>query len=525
MMVGVVNDPGAEGKRAKIPGYSMEIAGKTGTAQVALPNGGGYGPNVVASFVGFMPAATAQFTMMVILNNPQVNAGNRFGSILAAPIWKQDGRDDDRRLADRAMKETILIGVLAFIAGVVLYPVFISLLVRFGARQHVASYSPASHRAKEGTPDARGPAVLPGGDRRVARGRSLPPGVHPDLRLARRGDRRARWPRRRRQHQRRLEGSASPCTEARAPCGEVAGVLVGVGLTIAGFWNCQFFPELGAPTSGGVSRSWRLHSRSRRHQQRGQPDRRRRRARRVVHGNARAHRPRHHRGDPRRPVGRGCHRRSSSRVRSRRSCSSTGFQRARLHGRRQGPAGARLRRRSRLTAELAPHLAAAGPRHRVCRRRGGQRGGQRHRDPQGSCHPRSCARARSHRIASEGSGSASAGLVAAFAAANAAAQVPPSPCSSPTSPVRSRERETGGGDRRPGAAASPVPGRWPARVIESSSSIGSDTLVIRERTALLPASVEVRLGGRIPRTSPRRRFMVLPEPGSALERARAADRS
>jgi cell division protein FtsI (penicillin-binding protein 3) len=89
MMVGVVNDPGAEGKRAKIPGYSMEIAGKTGTAQVALPNGGGYGPNVVASFVGFMPATNPQFTMMVILNNPQVNAGNRFGSILAAPIWKQ----------------------------------------------------------------------------------------------------------------------------------------------------------------------------------------------------------------------------------------------------------------------------------------------------------------------------------------------------------------------------------------------------------------------------------------------------
>jgi cell division protein FtsI/penicillin-binding protein 2 len=89
MMVGVVNDPGGEGKRAKIPGYSMEIAGKTGTAQVALPNGGGYGPNVVASFVGFMPVTNPRFTMMVILNNPQVSAGNRFGSILAAPIWKQ----------------------------------------------------------------------------------------------------------------------------------------------------------------------------------------------------------------------------------------------------------------------------------------------------------------------------------------------------------------------------------------------------------------------------------------------------
>jgi cell division protein FtsI/penicillin-binding protein 2 len=89
MMVGVVNDPGAEGRRAKIPGYSMEIAGKTGTAQVALPDGGGYGPNVVASFVGFMPVTDPQFTMMVILNNPQVNPANRFGSILAAPIWRQ----------------------------------------------------------------------------------------------------------------------------------------------------------------------------------------------------------------------------------------------------------------------------------------------------------------------------------------------------------------------------------------------------------------------------------------------------
>jgi cell division protein FtsI/penicillin-binding protein 2 len=89
MMVGVVNDPGAEGKKAKIPGYSMEIAGKTGTAQVALPNGKGYGSNVVASFVGFMPATNPQFTMMVILNDPQVPLSTRFGSLLAAPIWKQ----------------------------------------------------------------------------------------------------------------------------------------------------------------------------------------------------------------------------------------------------------------------------------------------------------------------------------------------------------------------------------------------------------------------------------------------------
>jgi len=89
MMVGVVNDPHGEGFKAKIPGYSMEIAGKTGTAQVALPAGKGYGSNVVASFVGFMAATNPQFTMMVILNEPQTPLGIRFGSLLAAPIWKQ----------------------------------------------------------------------------------------------------------------------------------------------------------------------------------------------------------------------------------------------------------------------------------------------------------------------------------------------------------------------------------------------------------------------------------------------------
>lgn len=89
MMVGVVSDPGGEGFKAKIPGYVGEIAGKTGTASVALPNGGGYGPNVVASFIGFMPVQNPQFTMMVILNEPQERHTGRFGSLLAAPIWKQ----------------------------------------------------------------------------------------------------------------------------------------------------------------------------------------------------------------------------------------------------------------------------------------------------------------------------------------------------------------------------------------------------------------------------------------------------
>jgi len=80
------------------------------------------------------------------------------------------------------MREAVIVGVLALAVGVLLYPAFIGLLVRYGARQHVASYSPASHRAKEGTPTLGGAALLRRRGRRLARGRPFAPGVHPHLR-------------------------------------------------------------------------------------------------------------------------------------------------------------------------------------------------------------------------------------------------------------------------------------------------------------------------------------------------------
>lgn len=46
--------------------------------------------------------------------------------------------------------------VLAFAAGVLLYPAYLSLLVRRRIRQHVADYGPVTHRAKEGTPTLGG---------------------------------------------------------------------------------------------------------------------------------------------------------------------------------------------------------------------------------------------------------------------------------------------------------------------------------------------------------------------------------
>jgi len=143
------------------------------------------------------------------------------------------------------VKQAIVVGVLAFVAGLVLYPAFIGLLVRLGARQHVAAYSPASHRAKEGTPTLGGAlfclvaivawlaidrsrsgfvvifALLAGA---IAGGLDDIVNISNVNRLGL-----TVW------QKLGLQG--------------VTGVLVGIGLTIAGFTH-QFFPGLGAPNLG-----------------------------------------------------------------------------------------------------------------------------------------------------------------------------------------------------------------------------------------------------------------------------------
>jgi cell division protein FtsI/penicillin-binding protein 2 len=87
MMTGVVDDPGGEGSLARIPAFKDEVAGKTGTASVAV--NGRYGSDVIVSFGGFLPAKNPRFTMLVVLNYPHENGIARFGSALAAPVWKQ----------------------------------------------------------------------------------------------------------------------------------------------------------------------------------------------------------------------------------------------------------------------------------------------------------------------------------------------------------------------------------------------------------------------------------------------------
>ncbi|MEK9174722.1 MAG: penicillin-binding protein 2 [Patescibacteria group bacterium] len=83
MLLGVVEN--GSGRQARIPGYS--VAGKTGTAQVAGPNGG-YSEKTIHTFVGYSPAFNPAFVMLIKLDNPQ---GARFSEVTAAPVFKKVG--------------------------------------------------------------------------------------------------------------------------------------------------------------------------------------------------------------------------------------------------------------------------------------------------------------------------------------------------------------------------------------------------------------------------------------------------
>jgi cell division protein FtsI/penicillin-binding protein 2 len=69
------------GAKAQIPGY--EVAGKTGTAEKALPNGGGYSKtDYVASFIGMVPADHPRLVVLVAVDSPRSSI---YGGDIAAP--------------------------------------------------------------------------------------------------------------------------------------------------------------------------------------------------------------------------------------------------------------------------------------------------------------------------------------------------------------------------------------------------------------------------------------------------------
>jgi cell division protein FtsI (penicillin-binding protein 3) len=83
MLQSAVDDESGTGKAARIPGY--EVAGKTGTAEIALPDGGGYAKGVyVASFVGMAPADHPRLVVLAAVDGTAM-----YGGDAAAPAVKK----------------------------------------------------------------------------------------------------------------------------------------------------------------------------------------------------------------------------------------------------------------------------------------------------------------------------------------------------------------------------------------------------------------------------------------------------
>ncbi len=73
---------------AAVPGFPNEVAGKTGTAQIPIPGGGGYYDNkYIASFEGFMPADKPAFVGLVMMEDAQTPPDQYYGGQVAAPIF------------------------------------------------------------------------------------------------------------------------------------------------------------------------------------------------------------------------------------------------------------------------------------------------------------------------------------------------------------------------------------------------------------------------------------------------------
>jgi cell division protein FtsI (penicillin-binding protein 3) len=82
MLEGVLG-PGGTAQEAQVNGYTL--AGKTGTAQKAIP--GGYSKtDFIASFIGFAPARNPRLLVAVMVDTPR---GNYYGGAVAAPVFQK----------------------------------------------------------------------------------------------------------------------------------------------------------------------------------------------------------------------------------------------------------------------------------------------------------------------------------------------------------------------------------------------------------------------------------------------------
>lgn len=93
ILEGVVSN--GTGKNAYIQGY--KVAGKTGTAQKAVPGGGYMSNEYVASFLGFAPADNPKLACIVVVDAPQ--GYPYYGGWVAAPPFREILKDSLRYLS------------------------------------------------------------------------------------------------------------------------------------------------------------------------------------------------------------------------------------------------------------------------------------------------------------------------------------------------------------------------------------------------------------------------------------------
>jgi cell division protein FtsI (penicillin-binding protein 3) len=80
-----VTEPEGTGGNAAIAGF--QVAGKTGTAQKINPETRRYDPQaVVSSFIGFVPAESPKFLLLVVVDGPK---GHGWGGTVAAPVFRR----------------------------------------------------------------------------------------------------------------------------------------------------------------------------------------------------------------------------------------------------------------------------------------------------------------------------------------------------------------------------------------------------------------------------------------------------
>ena len=72
------------GTAAQIPGF--RVAGKTGTARIPKPTGGYYADRYFASFIGYLPAADPEISILISLDDPV--GGAYYGGSVAGPVFR-----------------------------------------------------------------------------------------------------------------------------------------------------------------------------------------------------------------------------------------------------------------------------------------------------------------------------------------------------------------------------------------------------------------------------------------------------